>query len=740
MLLSDGSIWRSVDGGLTLVSMQFLLNNDRFRGIEQTIDGSRVFLLTYGAWIWVSDDAGATFTNSSAVPFYIHDMQVHPSVPSRILATGLTHCCQESLACTSCKAFLIVSSDKGDSWKNITDYLYYRRSLSYAWTSVFSDSNDISLAFISYTDKSGDQRVKLGEPINLELMRDFNNPSSIVSQVPNGGPFVFRDASFMMARVATGRPGLSNLMVSRDFGTTWSTIAFPPTSSFDSLREWLPTESGNPFLGVFDGPDYTDGHVYVSTGGNASFTISLRHLISRFNKPHWTHIGETIPGTYIANAHPGLDRVKFATFITYNHGGHWHKVELDDKKRRSSIRRDDDDDDDNRVHLAAPFPGPKFHAPISAPGLIIAAGQVGSLLTSWEGQNVLISRDGGRTWMKSLSGSFVVFGSNGGSVILAIEHSDYTDKLSYSLDFGSTWSTCTFAPYPVKAISMRSNFDDHMSPIVILDALNTNGSMTIFTLNMTTVFNRTCTTADFGSWRLVDSDGNRCVFGMERVYARRLPQSMCQKTLGQSHSVTSIRCECREEDFICPYCYERNDDGNCDFLWDDCDDSRPHAPDNCTGSWEDPSNPANVKLPDSICQGGLTLDEIESEISCPPPPFIDSPPPPVATLQNDILITVGAIALALCGILIVGCYYGCRNLILGSPPIDVVAWKQSQLPATDNDVRREIVQHELEYQSDLDGSMEMTRTNNGGSPNHLETLEEEDLTITSDEVYSTLDV
>lgn len=738
MLLSDGTIWRTVDGGLSFVSIQSLVQDERFRSIKQTNDGSKVFLVTNNAWMWTTEDAGATFLNSSSVGFYIHDIKPHPTIADYLLVSAMTPCCQKSLACTSCKALLRTSSDKGVTWKTLAEYLYYRGELAFSWASIGSASNNRSVAFVAYVEKDGDQRVKLGDPMNLYLFSDFENSASLVSEVPNGGPFTVDGSTIMMARVTTGRAGLSNLLVSKDFGATWTTSAFPPISSFDSIREWLPTESGSPFLGVFNGPDYTDGNVFVSDGSNDFSTLSLRGLVKKDHQIHWTHIGTSIPGTYIANVHTDDLKLITETFITYNHGGRWHKLEINDKKRRTTTLQRGDED---RVHLVAPFPGTKFSAPINVPGLILAAGQTGSSITNFDGEALFVSRDAGRNWRQLKSGNFIIFAANGGTLLLAAEPSSLTDTMYFSLDFGATWTQCTFTPHRVKAISMRSNFDDHLSPLVIMDAYDpATNLVTIFTMNVTEVFSRTCASGDFENWELKDEDGNNCVLGVQRTYRRRDQFTLCQKLIGQSSLVSTSPCACTKEDFICPYCYERKDNqGDCDFMWDYCGEDklvRPQVLDNCTDpqttSWEDLSRPGIVKSPASTCSGGRTIQDFDAKLSCPPRTVIDNPPPPVSTLHGEALVTFGAIAIALCGIVIVGGYFFVKHTFGGAPAIDFAAWKTAHSPATENDLRREHIKSDLEYQSDV----EMNPTGLAvDESNSMDVVPQDD-----DEKYSTLDV
>ena len=643
--------------------------------------------------MWTSEDSASSFKNVS-LPYYVYSLLPHPSEPSWVLYTAWTDCCLKSLACTSCKALLLGSEDKGASWITVTDYLFYRGTQSYGWAPAGADSSNASIAFVAYAEKTGDQRVKLGEAMNLYLQSDFRVDTSLHSVIANGGPFYHSNNTYMVARVSTGRPGLSQVMVSRNYGDSFKMTNFPSISSFDAQREWLHTASGNPFLGSFDGPEYTVGNVFVSPGKTKDFTLALQRLVHRFSKSHWTHIGEAIPGTYIANAHPTADGLTVATVISYNHGGTWHPLVHAGSSASNTAQR---------VHLSAPYPGPKFHAPNYAPGLIVAAGQIGPLLTSWSGERVLVSRDAGRSWNASLSGSFVVYGANGGTVMLATDDSgSYSSALHYSLNFGTSWTQCDFAPFPVRVISMRPNYDDHYSPIVIIDAKRPDGTFAILTLNITGIYDHTCLASDFTPWDLVDEDGNDCVFGMRRTYARRRPQALCQKLSGQARLLSTAVCRCSEQDFVCSYCYKRNAAGACDFMWNEClGDSNvdiPETPDNCTGTFElDDPEDAYILSPDSFCRGGMEDEDNDPYISCPPP-VIDNPPPPFSTLQGSVGVTIAAIALALCGILIVALYYGGRNLCLPDDKAELIqAWKNAPVTSNVKDEREDSIKRGMEF-------------------------------------------
>lgn len=751
-MLTDGTVWRTTDSGRTLSSLSSSVNYDGVRQAYQSFDGSIIYLTTGATWMWVSRDNGVTFVNQS-VPFFVHGLQPHPSVAGRALVMGLTPCCQDSLACTSCNAVLLVTEDGGATFTTLTSYAYYEGTLGYSW--IPSDDNVVgrSLVYVRYATQNGDQRLKQGEPMNLYVVTDFQNPNtSIINVVSNGGPMLWYTRSpntpvlnttIVMARATIGEPG-RDVVISRNAGHNFTAVRYPPLSSFDTLRFWLPTSLGNPFLSVFNGPDYVYGNVYTSVGGTNDFTLSLRGLISQLGQPQWIRLSMNIPGTYLANAFTSIDATTRATYISVNHGGEWHTLNAASSTSitRNSRRQRNTGEilqamDSSYVQLAAPYPGStKFHAPASSPGLAIAAGQIGPSLTALSGTTVFVSRDAARTWYNtSLSGSYIVYAVNAGSVLLAALDSEYTTSLSYSLDYGNTWSTCAFASTPVLPISINATTNDDNSMVVLLDTRNTDGTHTIFTLDFTTIYNRTCDYEDIDYWTLQDEVGQECVFGVVNVYTRRLAHAACSLPSGFIHLVSTGTCQCTAADFICPFCFERNSQGECDFLWNDCPNSAaPPAPANCSGSWDDASNPAYVRLPDSSCVGGLTLDNMESVISCPPPPTLILPPP-YSTLQGDIFVTICAITLSMATIFIAILYFGCRNYVEGKKRnIEMAVWQAHLRPMSDGDHRREKVKNHLDYQSDMEVPSR-TATPSPSKPGVLVNVSSDSL-----DSYQTLDV
>ena len=77
---------------------------------------------------------------------------------------------------------------------------------------------------------------------------------------------------------------------------------------------------------------------------------------------------------------------------------------------------------------------------VSAPGIIIAHGNLGDHLTN--NPDVYISRDGGVSWMQTLAGSWGITVADHGGLLVAVRdyHQSPSDSLKYSCDEGSSWT------------------------------------------------------------------------------------------------------------------------------------------------------------------------------------------------------------------------------------------------------------------------------------------------------------
>ena len=86
----------------------------------------------------------------------------------------------------------------------------------------------------------------------------------------------------------------------------------------------------------------------------------------------------------------------------------------------------------------------------SAVGILLALGKEGSSIpieTSTDDIGLFVSTDGGVTWRRTHSGSWLVTFADHAGVITAVQDylSEQTRELQYSLDEGASWYSYTFS-------------------------------------------------------------------------------------------------------------------------------------------------------------------------------------------------------------------------------------------------------------------------------------------------------
>lgn len=75
----------------------------------------------------------------------------------------------------------------------------------------------------------------------------------------------------------------------------------------------------------------------------------------------------------------------------------------------------------------------------SAPGFVMAVGNVGDGLTTYEEGDTFISSDAGLTWTVAQENAHKYEFGDQGAILVIVDDEDKTDHVHYSYDFGKTW-------------------------------------------------------------------------------------------------------------------------------------------------------------------------------------------------------------------------------------------------------------------------------------------------------------
>jgi hypothetical protein len=202
----------------------------------------------------------------------------------------------------------------------------------------------------------------------------------------------------------------------------------------------------------------TIGTLFVSNSNGTYFVESLkdtnRNEIGFVDYENLYGVEGVGLANIVANAQEARNRLipkQLQTRITFDDGRSWHNVKApsyDADGKKVSCNTADADLCSLHLHsVTIPHNyGRIFSSP--APGLVMAVGSIGRFLRPYEDSDTFLSTDAGVTWdMVRHDAHKYEFGDSG-SILIAVNDEDTTDTVSYSTDFGKTWSVHSSSSFP----------------------------------------------------------------------------------------------------------------------------------------------------------------------------------------------------------------------------------------------------------------------------------------------------
>ncbi|KAL7747853.1 vacuolar protein sorting/targeting protein PEP1 [Sorochytrium milnesiophthora] len=456
------------------------------------------------------------------------------------------------------------------------------------------------------------------------------------------------------------------------------------------------------------------GSLYVSNSNGTYFREALPNTNRDMYGIADVERVDTLEGVMLANKVANWDALEqndrpqeqdkqIVSRISWDEGSSWHRLPPPEKDANGNAYGCNFKDDDScSLHLHSVTDrrnAGKMFSSKSAPGLLMGVGNVGSRLTPYDQGDLFISNDAGVSWRCARMGAHLYQSSDSGSIIVAADDEQASDKIAYSLDRGVTWEMLSLEQ-PVRAAfliadpsSLKPSFlligllgktrqavkrtvtqlaeprpqwangvviDDHHA--LVLDArteqsepialsardwadVNSRATV-IIQLDFSSVAGK-CASGDMEDWSLralKQKEQRTCAMGRTLTFNRRKQTSKCLVGSAELPVPKSESCECTDDDFEWhPLTFAVRSDYN--FVKNAEDRSK------CDLVGDDPLQPANCpagttykgssgfrKIPGNACKGGKNKEEpVERQCTASQaPPGGDKIKNVVKKLEGDV--------------------------------------------------------------------------------------------------------
>ncbi|KAA1470082.1 Oligoxyloglucan reducing end-specific cellobiohydrolase [Dentipellis sp. KUC8613] len=614
--LEDFSIWQSSNEGWT---WSRLFPDERFLAFyHHTFTSDRAYLITDSRKYYYTTDTGRSWNalQAETIPntFGAQVLHFHPSNSDWLIWTGNEGC---SGFGESCHAEAHYTRDNGRRWHLVEKYV---RNCAWARDKeLLVDPAQIICE--SYKEKSGSQRFFSNEnPLQLIGGSDFFAKKTKLFEHVVG--FTKFSEYLIVAEYIPERRTL-DLQVSLD-GRTFAPGQFPPTMRPDQhAYTVLESSTDSVFLHVTmsEPPNPYWGNILKSNWNGTYFGLSIEH-VNRDDRGYVDFekmIG--LDGIALINvvANPAeapVSRMKqLQTRITHNDGGSWKP--LVPPKFDSQGNRYECGSATCALHVHGYTerfdPRATFSSP-SVVGLIMAVGNVGESLAPYTESDTFLSRDAGFSWEEVHKDAHLWEFGDSGSVLVMANDEEPTDHVMYTTDEGISWREYKFTEDKMRVRSIVTVPSDTSRRFILMGSYPRSPASVVVHLDFSALTHMKCVLDtqdpghdDFELWSPSEERSERCLFGRQTLYHRRVRDRNC--VVGdQEKAQTKVvkNCACTESDFECEFNHERDSNGKCVLV----PGTTPLPNDDtCRGDdeyWYERT--AYRRIPHSSCEDGIRPD------------------------------------------------------------------------------------------------------------------------------------
>ncbi|KAM9559063.1 VPS10 domain-containing receptor SorCS3-like isoform 2-T2 [Salvelinus alpinus] len=538
---TESSLWRSVDYGSTYIKLNNKVGSTLACLYVCPTNKRKIMMLSDPELensVLISSDEGASF-EKHPINFYMDGLLFHPTQEDWLLASSPDNKVYSTM-------------DFGRKWQLVSENVTPGR---FFWAQTGMDREADVVHMETHIAKGRAQYVTCRAQRCTESNRQYLFPGHI-----DQNSLVVQD-NYVFVQVT--KSGQASYFVSY-MRESFKQIQLPKYCLPKDMHI-ISTDKKQVFAAVQEWNQNYTYSLYISDSPGVYFTLSLENLRTR-REPGGNLLVdmykvEGINGIFFANK---LVDHEVKTFITYNKGQTW-----------ALLQAPNTDVAGNSLHCILPFCSLHLHLDMpvnpylpgrifskdSAPGIIVATGNIGTELSSTN-LGMFITSDAGNSWRQIFEEELGVwFLDNGGALVaVSLVATVPIRHIWISLDEGKTWARHSFSLVPLFLDGALMQPENHI--ITFTGHLSRISEWQLIKIDYKAIFSRRCMDGDYQTWNL-HNKGEPCVMGEKQTFMKRRPGNRCMLTQDYSRVISSEPCICRAYDFECDYGYERQADGKC---------------------------------------------------------------------------------------------------------------------------------------------------------------------------------
>ena len=548
---------------------------------------------------WITQDRGKSwrsFKTQASPSLFRMPFTFHAGDSDKVLFHG--QICKRILDCEE------VSYYTKDAFENVAEMRADTRGCTFAHATPLLDaSNDDTVICVvkgKYSGWQEDNRLVVSDNYFETEVEPYLEGERTVQGIINIAPV---KGFIVAAAKAKGTTELA-LYVTKD-AQTWHRAVFPSDHKLEEDAYTI-LESTNYSLQVdvmTTNPTDAMGVLFTSNSNGTYFTRNIEHTNRNYR------------GIVDFEKVQGIQGIVLVNIVD-----NWEEVEKlkKDKKIMSQISFDDGrtfkdltaNGENLHLHSVTDMAnaGRVFSSP--APGLVMGVGNTGKYLKRYEECDTWVSDDAGITWRPALKEAHKYEFGDQGAILVAVYDEGPTNKVSYSIDHGTTWNNTDLGE-KVKAKVLTTTPDSTSLKFVLLASKGGGADIEhyLYFLDFKNVLDKTCKDNDFEDWcARVDEDGKcDCLMGHKQYYRRRKADAKC--FIDREFKEAEPRfepCVCTEADYECDYNFVRSSDKSS------CNPAGSfRLPESVCKNQEDTyMGPSGFRLiPGNDCSKGVELDK-----------------------------------------------------------------------------------------------------------------------------------